>query len=116
MNLIDKSMVECVLLEKKREDDGAGGFIVTWEQGAKFLAAITSNTSTEMQIAEAQGLKRIYTVTTRKAATLDYHDVFMRLSDNATFRATSDGKDIQTPNSSMLDFSQVTAERWELPT
>lgn len=115
MNLIDKSMVDCVLLERRKEPDGAGGFITSWEQGARFKAAISCNTSTEMQIAEAQGLKRVYTVTTRKTATLDYHDVFVRLSDNATFRTTSDGKDIQTPDSSTLDFSQATAERWELP-
>ena len=115
MSLIQKSMVDCVLMEKEREPDGAGGFKTAWKDGAPFKAAISINTSTEMQIAEAQGLKRVYSVTTNKNATLDYHDVFKRVSDGATFRTTSEGKDIETPEFASFSFAQVTAERWDLP-
>ena len=115
MNLIEKSMVDCVRLDKISEPDGAGGTNNVWKDGAPFRAAISINTSTEMQIAEAQGLKRVYSVTTKKSAMLDYHDVFKRVSDGAIFRATSEGKDIETPEFASFSFAQVTAERWDLP-
>lgn len=115
MSLLHEAMVDCVLMEKKRESDGAGGFITTWHEGAEFKAAISVNTTTEAQIAEAQGIKRIYSVVTNKNATLDYNDVFKRREDGATFRIKSDGNEIKTPASSSLNVSQVTAERWELP-
>lgn len=116
MSLIDEAMVECVLLEKQRTPDGAGGWLTDWKRGAEFRAAITVNTSNEMQVAEAQGLKRSYLVTTRKTATLEYHDVFMRISDGATFRVTADGNDTKSPVSASFSIARVTAERWELPT
>lgn len=115
MNLIEKSMVDCVVWNKEKEPDGAGGWNTVWKKGAQFKAAISNNMSTEMQIAEAQGLKRVYSVTTNKTAMLDYHDVFERVSDGATFRVTSEGEDIQTPEFAGFSFSQVTAERWDLP-
>lgn len=115
MSLIEKSMVDCVVWNKEKEPDGAGGWNTAWKKGAPFKAAISNNMSTEMQIAEAQGLKRVYSVTTNKTAMLDYHDVFERVSDGATFRVTSEGEDIKTPEFAGFSFSQVTAERWDLP-
>ena len=115
MSLLQDAMVDCVLMEKKREPDGAGGFITEWYEGATFRAAISVNTTTEAQIAEAQGIKRIYSVITNKNASLDYQDVFKRLTDGATFRVTSDGHDVVSPSSSVLNMSQVTAKREELP-
>ena len=116
MSLLQDAMVDCVFLEKKREPDGAGGLLpAEWVEGAVFKAAITAITTTEAQIAEAQGMKRVYSVVTNKNATLDYRDVFKRISDGATFRVTSDGDDVKTPNTAHLNASQATAERWELP-
>jgi hypothetical protein len=115
MNLIEKSMVDCFHWDKLSEPDGAGGTKNVWKKGAPFKAAISNNMSTEMQIAEAQGLKRVYSVTTNKTAMLDYHDAFERVSDGAVFRVTSEGEDIQTPEFAGFSFSQVTAERWDLP-
>jgi hypothetical protein len=115
MSLLDDAMVDCVLMEKKREPDGAGGFITEWYEGASFKATISVNTTIEAQIAEAQGIKRIYSVITNKNAILDPQDVFKRLHDDATFRVTSDGHDVVTPKSAFLNKSQVTAKREELP-
>ena len=115
MSLIDDFKVECVMLDKVKTPDGAGGYFNEWKEGAVFYAAITSSNSTEMKIAEAQGLKRVYDVTTDVNVVLDYHDVFKRVSDGATFRVTSDGEDKKTPQRASFSFSQVTAERWELP-
>lgn len=114
--LIESMMTPCVLVEKKREPDGEGGFYTAWTDGAQFDAAITLDQSLQARIAEKDGVTSVYTVTTRKRAVLDYHDVFRRLSDGAVFRVTSNGTDKQSPGVSTLDIAQASAERWELTT
>lgn len=116
MSLIDEFKSPVCFLEKKRIPDGEGGFSTTWEEGAKFSAAITFDTSIEARAAEKQGVTSIYTITTEKSVVLEYHDVLKRLFDGKIFRVTSDGDDKHTPASSTLDMRQVTAEEWSLPT
>lgn len=117
MSMLDNFLQEkCVLLEKKRVSDGAGGWLVEWEEGAEFDAAIILDTSMQSRIAEKEGVTSVFTVTTRRSTPLSFHDVFKRLSDGAIFRATSNGADKQSPKISSLDMSQATAERWELTT
>lgn len=115
MSLLDRAMTEVVMLEKRRSPDGAGGFVVEWEDGAAFLAAITFDASMTARIAEAQGVTSRYIVTTRKNVTLEYHDVFKRISDGKIFRVTSDGDDDYTPDGAGLNMRRVTAEEWRLP-
>jgi hypothetical protein len=50
-----------------------------------------------------------------KGFSLDYHDVFRRVSDNQVFRVTSNIKDSEAPEASTVKIGKVTAERWELP-
>lgn len=114
--LIENMMTPCVLVEKKREPDGEGGFYTAWTEGAQFDAAITLDSTMQARIAEKDGVTSIFTVTTRRTAALEYHDVFKRISDGAIFRVTSNGTDKQSPRVSTLDIAQVTAERWELTT
>lgn len=114
MSLFENAMTDVVMLEKRRESDGEGGFITSWAEGAAFKAAITFDTSMEARTAEKQGVTNLYTVTTHKAALLEYHDVFKRLSDGKIFRVTSDGDDKATPPSAGLNMRQVTAEEWVL--
>lgn len=116
MSLLDNFLKEkCVLMEKKRTADGAGGWLTDWVPGAEFSAAIVLDTSMQSRIAEKEGVSSVYTVTTRKATPLLFHDVFKRERDGTIFRATSNGDDKQSPDVSSLDMCQVTAERWELP-
>lgn len=115
MSLLDNFLQEkCVLLEKKRTPDGAGGWLVEWADGAEFNAAVVLDTSMQSRIAEKEGVTSVYTVTTRRSTPLSFHDVFKRLSDGVIFRATSDGADKQSPDVGSLDMCQVTAEKWEL--
>ena len=114
MSLLRSAMTDCVMLEKTRTPDGEGGFITSWKESAKFYAAITFNTSMEARTAEKQGVTSLYTVTVSKNAMLEYHDVFKRLSDGKIFRVTSDGDDVYTPDSAILDMRQVTAEEFML--
>ena len=114
MSLIDDFMDKCIMLDKTTVADGYGGYDTVWKEGADFDAAITFNTSMEARTAEKAGVTSLYTVTTSKALTLEYHDVFKRKSDGKVFRVTSDGDDKYTPASSTLDMRQVTAEEWSV--
>lgn len=114
MSLLDEAMETCVFLNKQRVDDGYGGYKTIWAEGVEFKAAIVFDTSIEARIAQVQGVTSLYTVTTQRDLTLEYHDVFKRLHDNKIFRVTSDGDDRYTPQSAGLDMRQVSAEEWEL--
>lgn len=114
MSLLSEAMEACVLLNKVTAPDGYGGYTTTWTDGAEFSAAITFDTSMEARRADAAGVKSLYTVTTARALTLEYHDVFRRERDSKIFRVTSDGDDKFTPGSASLDMRQVTAEEWTL--
>ena len=110
MSLLSETMEKCIVLNKQIVDDGYGGYTTTWTEGAEFSAAIVFDTSIEARVAEAQGVTSRYTVTTSRALTLEYHDVFRRSSDGKIFRVTSDGDDKYTPRRTNLDMRQVTAE------
>ena len=114
MNLLDEAMDTCVFLNKQVEDDGYGGYRTVWAEGAQFKAAVVFDTSIEARVAEVQGVTSRYTVTTARALTLEYHDVFRRTKDGKVFRVTSDGDDKYTPESAGLDMRQCTAEEWQL--
>lgn len=99
--------------DKVTESDGRGGFITSWTDGAEFDAAIVYNSSMQARMAEAQGVKSLYTITTAKNVNLQYHDVLKRASDGKKFRVTSDGDDNKTPQSASLNMRQVTAEEFK---
>lgn len=114
MTLLAEAMETCIMLDKSTVADGYGGYITNWNEGAEFKAAIVLDTSMEARRAEKAGVTALYTVTTAKSLTLQYHDVFRRARDNKVFRVTSDGDDKATPASATLDMRQVTAEEWVL--
>lgn len=114
MSLLDEFSADCVVLNKSTIDDGYGGYITTWSEGAMFKAAIAFASSIQARQAEKQGVTSLYSVFTDKSMTLQYHDVFKRLSDSKIFRVTSDGDDEFTPESSPLNKRRVTAEEYTL--
>lgn len=114
MSLLDNAMDKCVYLNKTKELDGYGGYYDAYVDGVEFQAAIVFDTSIEARVGEKQGVTSLYTVTTTRGMTLEYHDVFKRLRDNKVFRVTSDGDDKYTPSSTTLDMRQVTAEEFTL--
>lgn len=115
MSLLTEQMEKCVMMDKTTSPDGYGGYVSNYVDGAEFTAAITFDTSIEARTAEKQGVTSLYTVTTGKEMTLEYHDVFRRLRDGKILRVTSDGDDKYTPASASLNMRQVTAEEWRLP-
>lgn len=114
MSLLDEAMKDCTYMNKSIQDDGYGGYITQWTDGATFKAAIVLNSSMEARIAEAQGVKNVYTIITKKAITLKQNDVIKRNEDDKIFRVTSDGTDMKTPDSAGLDMRNVSAEEWNL--
>lgn len=114
MSLLSEAMESCTMLDKKTVADGYGGYTTTYEEGAEFKAAIVLDTSMQARIAEQQGVKALYTITTEKAMNLQYHDVFKRNKDDKIFRVTSDGDDKRTPASASLNMRQVSGEEWAL--
>lgn len=112
MSLVDEFKVPCVLLVKSRVPDGEGGWHTKWVDGPEFEAATVHDTTLQARVAESEGMTSTYKVTTDRNAKLAYHDAFRRVSDGQTFRVTSDGEDVQTPDRASFQFSQVTAERW----
>ena len=115
MSLLDSMMEKCRILNHIREDDPYGSSVDYWTDGSAFDATIIKNSTTEATIAERQGVSEIYTIVTRKGFSLDYHDVFRRLSDGQIFRVTSNIKDSEAPEASTVKIGKVTAERWSLP-
>ena len=114
MMLYEAMMEDCVILNKVRTSDGMGGWTTAWTNGASFKAAILKNSTLDARIAEAEGIKELYTVTVEKEHPLEFMDVFRRVSDNQTFRVKSNITDNTSPGFSNINFGQVTAEAWEL--
>lgn len=114
MSLLDEAMEQFVFMNKLKIEDGYGGYINTWQEGITFYAAATFDMSIEARTAQKQGVTSLYTITTEKALTLEYHDVIKRSRDQKIFRITSDGDDKYTPASASLNMRQVTAEEWSL--
>lgn len=116
MSLLDQAKTDCVMIRQVRVPDGYGGYTTRWiEDTETFKAAITFDNSLEARIAQAQGVKSLYTVTTTKDKVLMYHNVIKRLSDGKILRITSDGDDKATPASASLNMRQCTAEEFTLP-
>jgi hypothetical protein len=114
MSLLSEAMDKCVMLDKTTVDDGYGGFKPSYIEGASFNAAVVFDTSIEARVADKQGVSSLYTVTTNRNITLEYHDTFKRMKDGKIFRVTSDGDDKYTPKSATLDMRQVTAEEFQI--
>lgn len=115
MSLLNDAMETCVMMHKVTGPDGYSGETGGWIDGAEFQAAIVFDSSMQARTAQAAGVTSLYTVTTRRAKVLKFHEVFRRAADGKIFRVTSDGDDRSTPEGAGLDMRQVTAEEWRLP-
>ena len=115
MSLLSNAMDKCVMYDRRSTSDGRGGLIRPWTEGATFYAAVVLDSSLDARVAESQGVKAVYTVTTTRAINLQFHDVFKREEDGKVFRVTSDGDDKKTPRTAGLDMRQVAAEEWAIP-
>lgn len=114
MTLLDSMRDPCVMMDKRTVSDGMGGFTPVWTEGAAFDATIIKNNSNEAVVGQQQGMSELFTVVVDKSITLDYHDVFKRVSDGQTFRLTSSTLDSAAPERSTIPIAKATCERWAL--
>lgn len=115
MSLLDDFARECVLMEKARASDGAGGYITTWEDGAGFLNYQALDTSMEARRAEKEGVTSVYSALVEKSVPIEYGDYFKDTETGETYRVTSNPEDKQAPRSSTMPLKYFTAERRALP-
>ena len=71
MSLLDDFARPCVLLEKSRTPDGAGGYVTIWTDGAEFANYQMLDTSMEARRAEKEGVTSVYSVLVQKAVPID---------------------------------------------
>lgn len=116
MSLLQDFARRCCFMEKIREDDGAGGYIVTWSEGAEFDNYQANDSSIEARRAENEGVTSIYSGLVGLSVPIEYNDVYKDLTTGETYRVTSDPEDKKAPASSTLKLKYFTAERWQLTT
>lgn len=117
-SLLDDFAIKCVLMEKNRVPDGAGGYIVTWKEGAEFLNYQALDTSMEARRAEKEGVSSLYSALVDKAVPIEYNDYFRDKATGATYRVTSNPEEKTAPRSAgpiIQALKFFTAERKALP-
>ena len=114
MSLLTDAMVRCVRIVSDELPDGEGGTIRTHKTADEFDAAIILESSAEIKAGGKPDAKSRYAVLVGAPIRMDYHDVFMRISDGKTFRVISDD-DKRTPLCASFHVRQVTAEEFDVP-
>lgn len=112
--LSDYLNTEFALLDKVSRPDPMGGVIYSYQEGAHFLGGMVKNATTEMVIAEQNGAKSTFTLVVDRKLELERGQIIRRLEDGGNYRITSPTRDMMTPASSALKFSQATMEVVEL--
>lgn len=114
MSLLDDATEACTIMDKTTAPDGYGGVTTVYQAGAHIQAAIVFDSSLQARTASVQGVKDLYTITTRKNVVLQYHDIIRRERDGKILRITTDGKDKETPKGAGLDMRVVNAEEFTI--
>lgn len=118
MSLLDDFGAKCVLLDKKRTPDGEGGYTTVWSDGIEFLNYSALDNSMQARVAEAQGVKSVYTVLVKKDIPLEFGDFYRDTKTGATYCVTSHPDEKQAPKSAspmLRELKSFTAERKDLP-
>ena len=113
--LPEEFAIPCVLMEKKRVPDGAGGYITTWTEGAEFENYQYLDTSMEARRAQQEGVKSLYSALVQRDFPLEHGDAFRDKNTGLTYRVTSNPDEKKAPQSSTFDLKYFTVERWSLP-
>ena len=98
------------LMDYESVSDGMGGLMKKWTDKDPFRAAISTESSTEAEIAYSTGTKTIFRITLPEGTNLSQDDVVRRVKDNRKYRITSNSGDRQTPDVAQVRYSYVTAE------
>lgn len=100
-----------VFLDYVSAPDGLGGITFQHKDGAEFRAGITTDSSTEAEVAYRNGVKTIYTIVTDWSVELEQNDVVRRVKDGRKYRITGNAIDNTAPASAQsVRTREVTAE------
>ena len=106
----------CHLLDKTTVTvSGLFGPQEKYVEGAALDAAFLKDNSAEVKVAEANGLKELYTVVVHKPVTLRQGDVLRRDADGLTLRITGNTVDWEAPEMSTVQIAKTTAKVWDPP-
>lgn len=115
IGLMDEVLAEGFhYINKTMAPDGRGSSIEKWVRGGPFRAVVELSNALEEAVAEAQGVKGIYDVSTDDDVRLEWHQVFERDRDGQIFRITSKDENV-TPEISAIGMRKTRAEDWQLP-
>lgn len=103
-----------VILDKTTTS-GPFGPQISWQPGLTFNCLLTFNSSMEARVAEQAGVTSLFSGLCEKNIPIEFHTVFKRVSDGATFRVTSEPKDDESPEIASFSVKAFTAEKYELP-
>lgn len=118
VSLLDDFASKCVLMEKTRAPDGAGGYVTAWSEGAEFLNYQALDTSMEARRAEKGGVTSVYSALVNQSVPIEYGDYFRDRGTGNTYRVTSNPEEREAPRSAgpaIRALKFFTAERKELP-
>lgn len=110
MSLLTDQMEEYVILNRTTHNDGYGGVVTTWSDGATIQAAIDVPDSEMATIADKLTERKNCHLITEKAILLQINDYLRRKSDGLHFHILEDSRDNKTPASAALNMRSYKAE------
>ena len=106
---------EYILKNRKTVDDGYGGAVTTWEDGATVKASFDLGSAAEIRQAEAQALRTVYTASFPIDTPVRYNDYLEDVKTGAIYRVTADPRENTTPETATYQACFASAVRTELP-
>lgn len=103
---------DITFLNKISQSDGLGGIEFVYIDGVSFKGVITRESNIQTRIAEREGLKAIYTLSTSKNIQIDFGDLIK--CENKVYKVVSIKNELQTPSFSSLDLQQYELEKYEI--
>lgn len=115
MALEDFLTEELCIMDKISHPDGFGGIVYTWQEGASFYGKAIRKQGDTLLVAQQQGARETYSITTKAQVQLERGSHVKRMTDGATMRIITDPEDGTPPGISDMRFVYVLAERVSLP-
>lgn len=109
--LLEQSLKDFVILNKMVIDSGVPGVPSTvYQEGATIKGVASMKTSTEMDIAQQQGAKRVYSFYFLPVVeVIDQGSILKRVQDGLTFRVTTTPQ-MKAPSFSSIPLKYTTME------
>ena len=113
-NMLDQYVKKYTIINQIQTYDEIGGTYIDYVDGPVIELADSFDNSTEMKIAQKQGVTAVYSFIAKSNVILPYHTI-LRREDGVTLRITLNTEDKKTPESSPLDARYYEAELFTIP-